>query len=90
MLTQCFFFMMACLSTAEPKQQYYVAWLSVAAVIFLVVACVGYLANDPISRLLKWARTRLAIRRRRLRIELVNRENALRDQGVNEVRELAQ
>lgn len=54
LLTHCFFGMMVCLSTTEPKQQYLVGWLSVTTIITLVLVCVCYLASDSVLSLLQW------------------------------------
>jgi len=63
-LTYCFFGMMFCLSVNDPKHQYKVGWLSVSAIITLVLVCVFYLISDSVSHLLEWIKKKLTIRRR--------------------------
>jgi hypothetical protein len=88
-LTYCFFGMMFCLSVDDPKQQYKVGWLSVSAIITLVLVCVFYLTSDSVSRLLEWIKKRLAIRRRLREIERRNQEAVLAQQEIQEVRVVA-
>ena len=83
LLTHCFFGMMVCLSTTEPKQQYLVGWLSVTTIITLVLVCVCYLASDSVSALLQWLKKKIALRRRQLEIERRIREAALAQQEIN-------
>jgi len=64
LLTYCFFGMMVCLYTTEPKQNYRVGWLSVSAIIILVLVCVFYLTSDSVSRLLEWIKKKIMIRKR--------------------------
>jgi hypothetical protein len=68
LLTYCFFGMMVCLYTIEPKQQYTVGWLSVSSIIILVIVCVCYLASDSVSVLLQWLKKKIVMRRRHLEI----------------------
>ena len=89
LLTYCFFGIMACLYTTEPKQKYNVGWLSVSAIITLVLVCVFYLTSDSVSRLLEWIKKKLAIRRRLREIERRNQEAALARQEIQEVRVVA-
>ena len=63
--------------TDEPKQQYFVAWLSVAAIAILVMLCVGFLASDSVVKLIQWIKKKLAIRRRLAELERRNQEEAL-------------
>jgi len=64
LLLYCFFGIMSCLTVDDPKKQYKVGWLSVSAIITLVLACILYLLSDSVSRLLEWIKTKLLIRRR--------------------------
>ena len=86
LLTYCFFGMMVCLSTTEPKQQYFVGWLSVTTIITLVLVCVCYLASDSVLSILQWLKKKIVMRRRQLEIERRIKEAALAQQEINETR----
>jgi len=83
LLTYCFFGMMVCLSTTEPKQQYFVGWLSVTTIITLVLVCVCYLASDSVLSILQWFKKKIVVRRRRLEIERRIQEAALAQKEIN-------
>lgn len=86
LLTYCFFGMMVCLSTTEPKQQYFVGWLSVTTIITLVLICVCYLASDSVLSILQWLKKKIVMRRRQLEIERRIKEAELAQQEINETR----
>ena len=67
---------MACLAISEPKQQYFVGWLSVTYVVILVVICVAYLASDSVKKFIRWVRHKLILRRRQAEKEGLNRGEA--------------
>lgn len=66
---------MAYFSTDEPKQQYFVAWLSISAIATFVLASVAFLASDSVSKLIKWVKTKLALKKR---IAEIKRHNQIK------------
>jgi hypothetical protein len=76
---------MVCLYTTEPKQKYKVGWLSVSAIITLVLVCVFYLTSDSVSRLLEWIKKKLMIRKRLRELDCRNQEAALAQRRNQEV-----